>query len=58
MNLVSASLIFLGSFWNIGVWYHAKDMKVFDEEETEPQNNPIEAIELKEKPKEIVTDKK
>ncbi|XP_037717409.1 solute carrier organic anion transporter family member 74D [Drosophila subpulchrella] len=58
MNLVSASLIFLGSFWNIGVWYHAKDMKVFDEEETAPQNNPIEAIELKEKPKEIVTDKK
>ncbi|XP_016953445.1 solute carrier organic anion transporter family member 74D [Drosophila biarmipes] len=58
MNLVCASLIFLGSFWNIGVWYHAKDMKVFDEEDTAPQNNQIEAIELKEKPKEVVTDKK
>ncbi|XP_017054223.2 LOW QUALITY PROTEIN: solute carrier organic anion transporter family member 74D [Drosophila ficusphila] len=57
MNLVSASLIFLGSFWNIGVWYHAKDMKVFDEEEKADQTKQDEVIELKEKPKVIVTDK-
>ncbi|XP_039482175.1 solute carrier organic anion transporter family member 74D [Drosophila santomea] len=58
MNLVCASLIFLGSFWNIGVWYHAKDMKVFDEEEKTVQAKQIEEIELKEKPKEVVTNKK
>ncbi|KAH8348878.1 hypothetical protein KR084_012110 [Drosophila pseudotakahashii] len=55
MNLVCASLIFLGSFWNIGVWYHAKNMKVFDEEEKAPQNNQIEEMELKEKPKDSDT---
>ncbi|XP_052840962.1 solute carrier organic anion transporter family member 74D [Drosophila gunungcola] len=54
MNLVCASLIFLGSFWNIGVWYNAKDMKVFDEEETVKQKIQEEVLELKEKPKEIV----
>uniref|UniRef100_A0A6P4FI72 Solute carrier organic anion transporter family member n=1 Tax=Drosophila rhopaloa TaxID=1041015 RepID=A0A6P4FI72_DRORH len=54
MNLVCASLIFVGSFWNIGVWYHAKDIKVFDEEETVNQTKKDEEIELKEKPKVIV----
>ncbi|XP_001975178.3 solute carrier organic anion transporter family member 5A1 [Drosophila erecta] len=51
MNLVSASLVFLGSFWNIGIWYHAKDMKVFDEEEEAVQTKQVDGIELKEKPR-------
>lgn len=50
MNLVCAALIFAGSFWNIGVWYHAKDLKIFDEEETAKQE---EMVELKEKPKPV-----
>jgi len=58
MNLVCASLIFLGSFWNIGVWYHAKDMKVFDEDEKTVQAKQSEDIELKEKPNDVVTKKK
>ncbi|ALC41404.1 Oatp58Da, partial [Drosophila busckii] len=32
MNLISASCIFCASFWNFGVWYHAKHLKIFDEE--------------------------
>ncbi|XP_020806566.1 solute carrier organic anion transporter family member 2A1 [Drosophila serrata] len=57
MNIVSASLIFLGSFWNIGVWYHAKDMKIFDEEETAEPGNKGELVELKEKSNSISADK-
>ncbi|KAH8401561.1 hypothetical protein KR009_006473, partial [Drosophila setifemur] len=52
MNLVCASLIFLGSFWNIGVWYHAKDIKLFDEEKPDQ----TEMVDLKEQP--LLTDKK
>ncbi|KAH8253215.1 hypothetical protein KR032_004141, partial [Drosophila birchii] len=33
INLASALLIFLASFWNFGIWYYAKDLKIFDEEE-------------------------
>ncbi|XP_030386446.1 solute carrier organic anion transporter family member 74D isoform X2 [Scaptodrosophila lebanonensis] len=31
-NISSAAFIFIGGFWNIGVWYHAKHLKIFDEE--------------------------
>lgn len=48
MNVACASLIFLGSFWNIGVWYYAKDMQVFDDDEKKPENKQNEAMELKE----------
>ncbi|XP_017835385.1 solute carrier organic anion transporter family member 74D [Drosophila busckii] len=33
MNIVAAACIFLGSFWNIAVWYYAKNLKIFDEQE-------------------------
>ncbi|XP_017090680.2 solute carrier organic anion transporter family member 74D [Drosophila bipectinata] len=48
MNVACASLIFVGSFLNIGVWYYAKDMQVFDDDEKKPENKQNEVMELKE----------
>ncbi|XP_026841496.1 solute carrier organic anion transporter family member 5A1 isoform X1 [Drosophila persimilis] len=50
MNLVSAVLILMGSFWHIAVWYYAKDIKIFDEEELKDNPRKEELTELKEKP--------
>ncbi|XP_034137530.1 solute carrier organic anion transporter family member 5A1-like [Drosophila guanche] len=52
MNLVSATLILVGSFWHIAVWYYAKDVKIFDDEEVKknPQKEEPEITELMEKP--------
>ncbi|XP_020805140.1 solute carrier organic anion transporter family member 4A1 [Drosophila serrata] len=33
LNLTAASFIFVGGFLNIAVWHHAKDLKIFDEED-------------------------
>ncbi|KAH8269635.1 hypothetical protein KR018_010959 [Drosophila ironensis] len=33
LNLSAASFIFLGGFLNIAVWYHAKHLKIFDDED-------------------------
>jgi len=29
----------LGGFLNIAVWYHAKNLKIFDEEESSPKDS-------------------
>ncbi|KAH8258139.1 hypothetical protein KR038_006469 [Drosophila bunnanda] len=50
INLVSAFLMFLASFWNIGIWYYAKDIKIFDEEETADTQSRCGVIDLKEQP--------
>ncbi|XP_068147803.1 solute carrier organic anion transporter family member 74D-like [Drosophila tropicalis] len=47
MNLISATFIFLGCFGNIAVWYYAKDLEIFDENEGKP--NEPEELELKDK---------
>ncbi|KAH8320503.1 hypothetical protein KR067_004700 [Drosophila pandora] len=45
LNLTAASFIFVGGFLNIAVWYYAKNLKIFDEDENLEDNN----IEMKEK---------
>ncbi|SPP90186.1 solute carrier organic anion transporter family member 74D-like [Drosophila guanche] len=50
MNLVSATLILVGSFWHIAVWYYAKDIKIFDDEELTDKARKGELMELKSKP--------
>ncbi|XP_064548299.1 solute carrier organic anion transporter family member 74D-like [Drosophila montana] len=35
LNLAAGSFILLGGFMNIVVWYHAKNLKIFDEVKTE-----------------------
>lgn len=39
LNLSAAFFIFLGGFLNIAVWYHAKNLKIFDEEESSPKDS-------------------
>ncbi|XP_030383373.1 solute carrier organic anion transporter family member 74D-like isoform X2 [Scaptodrosophila lebanonensis] len=48
LNLTSAGLIFVGAFWNIGVWYYAKDLQIFDEESRKEIQEEIDEFELKE----------
>lgn len=50
MNLTAASFIFVGGFLNIAVWHHAKDLKIFDEEE--PAGKEVEMVKLEAKSKE------
>ncbi|XP_017132036.1 solute carrier organic anion transporter family member 74D isoform X2 [Drosophila elegans] len=46
LNLTAASFIFLGGFLNIAVWYHAKNLKIFDEEETPTDSSQNEEVEM------------
>lgn len=55
MNFLSASCIFASSFWNIGVWYHAKNLKIFEEEDEEASHKEPEQFELSQKSCEIKT---
>ncbi|KAH8301816.1 hypothetical protein KR059_012315, partial [Drosophila kikkawai] len=57
INLVSAFLIFLASFFNFGIWYYAKDVKIFDEEETSATRCQDEVLDLKDKPNPTNADK-
>ncbi|KAH8275691.1 hypothetical protein KR026_012669 [Drosophila bipectinata] len=45
LNLTAASFIFVAGFLNIAVWYYAKNLKIFDEDEGPKEIN----IEMKEK---------
>ncbi|KAH8348871.1 hypothetical protein KR084_012109 [Drosophila pseudotakahashii] len=47
LNLTAASFIFLGGFLNISVWYHAKNLKIFDEEDSPKDSSNKKEVELK-----------
>ncbi|XP_017054172.1 solute carrier organic anion transporter family member 74D isoform X2 [Drosophila ficusphila] len=47
LNLTAASFILVGGFLNIIVWYHAKDLKIFDEEESPKGSSKNKEVELK-----------
>nr|XP_016930701.1 solute carrier organic anion transporter family member 74D [Drosophila suzukii] len=47
LNLTAASFIFMGGFLNISVWYHAKNLKIFDEEESPKGSSNNKEVELK-----------
>ncbi|KAH8290809.1 hypothetical protein KR054_006054 [Drosophila jambulina] len=47
LNLTAASFIFVGGFLNIAVWHHAKDLKIFDEEEHTAGEVEMDKIEAK-----------
>lgn len=32
MNLIAAAFVSVGVFFDAGVWYYVKDLKIFDEE--------------------------
>jgi organic anion transporter 5A len=32
MNLIAAAFVMMGTFFDAGVWYYVKDLKIFDEE--------------------------
>lgn len=34
-NVTAAGFVFIGTLWDIGTWYYAKDLKIFDELEEE-----------------------
>ncbi|XP_039480985.1 solute carrier organic anion transporter family member 74D isoform X1 [Drosophila santomea] len=55
LNLSAAVFIFLGGFLNIAVWYHAKDLKIFDDEQSpkdslKNKNNEMEMKPIDSKP--------
>ena len=33
LNVVAASFVALSTFCNVGVWFHVKNLKVFDDDE-------------------------
>uniref|UniRef100_A0A6P4FCP7 Solute carrier organic anion transporter family member n=1 Tax=Drosophila rhopaloa TaxID=1041015 RepID=A0A6P4FCP7_DRORH len=47
LNFTAASFIFLGGFLNISVWYHAKDLKIFDDEESPKSSSQNKELEMK-----------
>ncbi|KMY95754.1 solute carrier organic anion transporter family member 74D [Drosophila simulans] len=47
LNLSAAFFIFLGGFLNIAVWYHAKNLKIFDEEESPKDSIKNKEVEMK-----------
>lgn len=43
MNTIAAAFIAVGALFDVGVWYHVKDLKIYDDEvkETELQELKI-----------------
>lgn len=37
MNTIAAAFIAVGALFDVGVWYHVKDLKIYDEEITETE---------------------
>ena len=35
MNLTAAAFVIVGTLWDIGTWYHSKDVQIFDKDEHE-----------------------
>ncbi|EDW35953.1 GL16936 [Drosophila persimilis] len=48
LNLTAASFIFVAGFLNISVWYHAKNLKIFDENERTEKKSADKDLELEE----------
>ncbi|XP_022217796.2 solute carrier organic anion transporter family member 74D-like [Drosophila obscura] len=49
LNLTAASFIFVAGFLNISVWYHAKNLKIFDEDESADTHVELEEYTLTKK---------
>ena len=51
MNLTAAAFVIIGTLWDIGTWYHSKDVQIFDKDEdeqddtTEPLGKKLATIE-------------
>lgn len=37
MNIIASSFVFIGTIFDVGVWYFVKDLKIFDEEVKEEE---------------------
>ncbi|KAH8401560.1 hypothetical protein KR009_006472, partial [Drosophila setifemur] len=46
LNLSAAFFIFLGGFMNIAVWYHVKNLRIFDEEEKPDAGSKDNEVEM------------
>lgn len=37
MNIIASTFVFIGTIFDVGVWYFVKDLKIFDEEVKEEE---------------------
>lgn len=44
MNYTAAAFVFLGTAFDAGVWYYAKGLKIFDDEDEKPKKDVNEEL--------------